>query len=170
MRILRLRPRRKSFVLAAIAVVLFGAAAAFAALPTISVPPESVTEGTRATTSINVLSVDAFVRAITHAHGTNSVLQHVVFEPGESTLWHRHPGPNVILVVGGSLTLWDEHCEETTYQPGQGFATGIKTHLAVAGPQGADFYSLYVLPADADVLRIPPLGVDAGPPKCWGRR
>ena len=40
------------------------------------------------------------------------------------------------------------------YTDGQGFATGLKPHLAVAGPEGADFYTLYLLPADAEVLRV----------------
>ena len=50
-----------------------------------------------------------------------------------------------MLVVTGELTLTDNHCNVTTYSQGQGFATGLDTHLAVAGPDGADFYSLYFL-------------------------
>jgi len=94
------------------------------------------------------------------------VLQHLVFTPNQSTLWHTHPGPNIVLLVGGSMTLTDEHCRVTTYQDGQGFATGLNNHLAVAGPDGADFYTFYFLPADEDVLRDPPAGISAEPPKC----
>jgi quercetin dioxygenase-like cupin family protein len=125
-----------------------------------------VPHGTLASESVNVLSVDAFTRAINQAHGTNAVLQHLTFTPGQSTLWHTHPGPNLVLVVGGELTLTDNHCNVTTYTDGQGFATGLAEHLAVAGPEGADFYSLYFLPADASVLRTPPAGESATPPKC----
>jgi hypothetical protein len=66
-----------------------------------------------------------------------------------------------VLVVTGEITLTDNHCNVTTYTQGQGFATGLETHLAVAGPQGADFYSLYFLPADATDLRT-----TATPPNC----
>ena len=142
------------------------AGVAYAQLPARTVDPSTVPVGTLATTSMDVLSVAAFTRAINQAHGTNTVLQHLRFTPGQSTLWHTHPGPNLVLVVGGSLTLTDRHCHVTTYTDGQGFATGLTTHLAVAGPAGADFYSLYFLPADADVLREPPAGVSGDVPNC----
>jgi quercetin dioxygenase-like cupin family protein len=95
-------------------------------LPTRTLSPSAV--------PVDVLSVSAFTRAINQAHGTNAALQHLTFTPGESTLWHTRPGPNLVLVVGGSLTLTDEHGNVTTYTDGQGFAAGLKTHLAVAGP------------------------------------
>jgi quercetin dioxygenase-like cupin family protein len=160
--------RRKRFVLlAAMVVAGVAAIAAYAALPSRSVDPSSVPLGTLAgQASINVLSVDAFTRAINQAHGTNAVLQHLHFAPGQSTLWHTHPGPNIVLLVGGSLTLTDEHCNVTTYTDGHGFATGLDVHLAVAGAAGADFYSLYFLPADATVLRTPAAGESAAPPNC----
>ena len=49
----------------------------------------------------------------------------------------------------------------TTYEDGEAFASGLDVHMAVAGPSGADFYSLYFLPQDANVLRT-----DANPPVC----
>jgi hypothetical protein len=60
----------------------------------------------------------------------------------------------------GSFTLTDQNCNVTTYGPGQAFATGLDVHEAVAGPDGADFYAFYLLPADATVLRTnePPPG------------
>ena len=142
-------------------------AAAYAALPSRNVTPHADMFGTLAGgTSVNVLSVDAFTRAINQEQGTKSVLQLLHFGPGQSTLWHTHPGPNIVLMVGGKLTLIDEHCNTTEYVDGQGFATGLKNHLAFAGPNGADFYTLYFLPADADVLRTPPAGQSADPPNC----
>jgi len=162
--------RTKKFMLLATLVVAGVAAiAAYADLPaTRDAVPSSVPYGTLASqTSVNVLSVDAFTRAINQAHGTNAVLQHLKFTPGQSTLWHTHPGPNIVLVVGGSLTLTDNHCNVTgPYEDGQGFATGMDVHLAVAGSNGADFYSLYFLPADATVLRTPPGGQSAPAPNC----
>jgi len=144
--------------------VAFGvaAAAAYAALPPTNVDPSTVPTGNLAGgTPVNVLSVDSFTRAINQAQGTNSVLQHLTFAPGQSTGWHTHPGPNIVLVVGGGFTLTDEHCNVTTYADGEGFATGTDAHLAVAGPNGANFYSLFFLPKNADVLRE-----NADPPVC----
>lgn len=162
----RIRTRRAVLLLTFAAATLL-AIAAYAALPSRTVPPINVGIGTLAgKTTVNVLSVDAFTRAILQGHGTNAVLQHLVFTPNQSTLWHTHPGPNIVLLVGGSMTLTDEHCHVTTYHDGEGFATGLTNHLAVAGPDGADFYSLYFLPADEDVVRDPPAGLSADPPKC----
>jgi quercetin dioxygenase-like cupin family protein len=164
----RLLARRNRFTFLAALLVAGGVAvAAYAALPSRDVPPASVAYGTLAgQTSVDVLSVDSFTRAINQAHGTNVVLQHTHFAPGQSTGWHTHPGPNIVLLVGGSATLTDEHCNVTTYTDGQGFATGLGEHLFVAGPDGGDFYTLYFLPADATVLRTPPAGESATPPNC----
>ena len=158
---------RRVILLGTFTAITLIAIAAYAALPSRTVPPITVGVGTLAgKTSVNVLSVDAFTRAILQGHGTNAVLQHLVFTPNQLTLWHTHLGPNIVLLVGGSMTLTDEHCRVTTYQDGQGFATGLNNHLAVAGPDGADFYTFYFLPADEDVLRDPPAGISAEPPKC----
>jgi quercetin dioxygenase-like cupin family protein len=161
-------PRKKLVViLGTLAGASLIALAAYAQLPARDVDPARVPIGTLlGSTSLDVLSVSAFTTAIEQAHGTNAVLQHLRFAPGQSTLWHTHPGPNLVFVVRGSVTLTDEHCNVTTYTDGQGFATGLKTHLAVAGPEGGDFYTLYFLPADAEVLREPPAGVSGELPNC----
>jgi quercetin dioxygenase-like cupin family protein len=154
---------RRAVILAVVLVVSgIGASVAFAVLPPApTVPPGSVPAGVLAgKTSLNVLSVDAFTRAINQAHGTNAVLTKVHFSDGQSTGWHTHPGPNLVLVVSGQLSLTDEHCNVTTYGPGEGFATGLDVHLAVA-TGATDFYALYFLPQNADVLRT-----NASAPSC----
>ena len=159
--------RKRLVLLVALVVAGVTAIAAYAALPSRTVTPTSVPIGTLAgATSMDVYSVDAFTRAISQAHGSTAVLQHVVYTAGQQTLWHTHPGPNVVMVVGGSLTITDEHCNATTYGDGQGFATGLDVHEGVAGPNGADTYSLFFLPADADALRTPAPGISADPPPC----
>ena len=159
---------RKRFVLLTM-LVLAGvtAVAAYAALPSRTVAPTNVPAGTLAgETSMDVYSVDAFTRAINQSHGTVAVLQHTTYTPGQNTLWHTHPGPNIVLVVGGSLTITDNHCISRTYTDGQGFATGLDVHEGVAGPNGADTYSLYFLPKGSDALRTPAPGISADPPGC----
>jgi quercetin dioxygenase-like cupin family protein len=169
--------KRRKFALVGVDIALgVGAAAAYAALPSTNVDPRSFTCSTEqptpgtglgtctlANTSVNVLSVDAFTRAINQAHGTNAVLQRLHFVPGRSTGWHTHPGPNIVLVVSGGLTLTDDHCNSTHYGPGEGFSTGLDVHEAIAdnNPEGTDFYSVNLLPQDADVLRT-----DEDPPRC----
>lgn len=108
-------------------------------------------------TPIDVHSVDAFTRAINQAHGTNAVLTRNHFTPHQSTGWHTHPGPNVVMIISGGITLTDAHCRSTHYGSGEGFATGLGVHLAVAdgNEAGTDFYSFYFLPATATELRTP---------------
>lgn len=162
--------RKRALVFAAaLAVAGAGAVTAYAALPPRDVSPTNVPTGNLVgQTSLNVESVQAFIKALNPGRGTNVVLQHLVFTPGQSTLWHTHPGPNLVLVVSGEFILTDNHCKVTTYTDGQGFATGLEKHLAVAGPDGANLYALYILPATATDLRTPPLGQSATPPKCAG--
>jgi quercetin dioxygenase-like cupin family protein len=159
--------RKRFMLLATLVVAGVTAVAAYAALPTRTVDPLSVPAGTLAgQTSMDVYSVDAFTRAINQSHGAVAVLQHIKYVPGQQTLWHTHPGPNIVLVVGGSLTITDNHCQATTYGDGQGFATGLDVHMGVAGASGADTYSLYFLPAGSDALRTPAPGISADPPPC----
>ena len=160
--------RRKRFVLLVAAVVAgVTAVAAYAALPSQSVSPGNVPVGTLAgATPMNVFSVDAFTRAINQSHGTTAVLQHVTYAPNQATLWHTHAGPNIVLMVGGSLTITDNHCKSQTYENGQGFVTGLDEHNGVAGPTGADTYSPFFLPAGTDALRTPAPGISADPPPC----
>lgn len=153
--------RKLGPAIVATAFILGGVTAHAALPPSPTVPPSSVPVGVLAgQTSLNVLSVDAFTRAISQAHGTNAVLTRTHFVDGQSTGWHTHPGPNIVLVVSGSMTLTDQLCNVTTYGPGQGFATGLDTHEAVANG-ATDVYALYVLPQGADVLRT-----NADPPVC----
>jgi quercetin dioxygenase-like cupin family protein len=149
--------RRKLLVLGALAVLGATAAAAYAALPTANIPVSSVPQGTLAlATRMNLLDPAAFGVA----QNGNGVLQRLHFANGQSTGWHTHPGPNVALVVSGGFELIDDKCNTTFYGPGQAFATGTAVHEAIAVGE-TDFYSLYMLPSTADVLRT-----DAAPPSC----
>ena len=164
----KLLGRKRSVVfLAALGAAAVVTATAYAALPPRDVPPSAVPDGTLVgQSSLDVESRTAFDKALSRVHGTNVVFQRVTFTPGQSTGWHTHPGPNLVIVVGGEFTLTDNHCKSTTYTDGQGFATGLEKHLAVAGPDGAELYSMFILPGDATDLRTPPAGQSAPPPRC----
>jgi quercetin dioxygenase-like cupin family protein len=159
--------RKRRIVLTAAMIALgIGATVTYAVLPSTNIDPASIPAPATLAgkTSLDVQSVSSFARAINQAHGTNAVLQHVRLTPGQNTGWHTHPGPNIVMMAQGLLTVIDEHCIETQYRPGQGLATGLDVHEGIAGPEGADFYSLYFLPENADVLRT-----DAVPPGCARR-
>lgn len=48
------------------------------------------------------------------------VTQHI-FQSGGQTGWHTHPGPSMITVIEGSLTVYKDDCTSQTYSAGQSF-------------------------------------------------
>ena len=49
---------------------------------------------------------------------SDAIVQQVTIAPGGSTGWHSHPGPAIVIVKSGSLTLYDgddRRCTGTAY-------------------------------------------------------
>ncbi len=70
-------------------------------------------------------------------------------------------------VCTGSVTYEDAQanvCRQTTYNPGEGFVDrGFgHVHRAIAGPDGVDFYVVYLLPRGSVTHVIPA----TAPPEC----
>jgi quercetin dioxygenase-like cupin family protein len=78
-----------------------------------------------------------------HASGTNviqvrdaqdTVIQQITFQPGGHTGWHSHPGPALVLVTQGELTLYsseDPTCTGRTYSAGQAFIDPGQGHVHI---------------------------------------
>jgi quercetin dioxygenase-like cupin family protein len=43
------------------------------------------------------------------------------FQPGGQTGWHSHPGPSLITVIEGTLTVYHEDCTSETFTAGESF-------------------------------------------------
>jgi hypothetical protein len=59
--------------------------------------------------------------------------------PGGSTGWHSHPGPAFIVVIRGTLTVYDGDdptCTPHRYGPGTGFVDPGFGHLHIARNEG----------------------------------
>jgi quercetin dioxygenase-like cupin family protein len=54
------------------------------------------------------------------------------FDPGAEVPWHTHPGPLVIGIAEGALTVtWSSDCEPRTYEAGEAFVDlGQEPHMA----------------------------------------
>lgn len=94
--------------------------------------------------------VNALARSVKPG-GTEASVQHARLTAGQSTPWHTHPGAAIVTVVAGALTYRDAHanaCRDVTYNAGTGFVDSGHGHVhkAIAGPAGADFYVVYLLP------------------------
>jgi quercetin dioxygenase-like cupin family protein len=62
------------------------------------------------------------------------VMPQITIHAGASSGWHTHPGPGVIVVTSGTLTLYrviGDRCVKSMYGPGQGFVeTPGVVHIA----------------------------------------
>jgi quercetin dioxygenase-like cupin family protein len=128
-----------------------GAGAALAAHVT-QVDPATVPTGFLAAhNKVEGIRISSLARAVKHGRA-DVFVQHVRLAANEATGWHTHPGPVLVEVVRGSV-IYEEAahrgCERVTYDAGEGFFDpGFgHVHRAIAGPDGADFYPVYVLPA-----------------------
>jgi quercetin dioxygenase-like cupin family protein len=65
----------------------------------------------------------------------DTVMQQIVLGPSGHTGWHSHPGPVVVLVKSGQLTLYSEEdptCTGRTYSAGQAFVDSGQGHVHIA--------------------------------------
>ena len=145
-----------------------GVGVAYAAFPP-QLPPGSAPAGFFVSDSrITDMELEALAHAV-KPDGSRLFVQHSVFAPGQSTGWHTHPGPAIVMVVSGSQTLTEpqgSQCHTVTADAGQGFVTDTGIHEAITGPAGADTWAIYVLPPDATAVRNPPTGTLPTPTPC----
>lgn len=80
------------------------------------------------------------------------VTQQIVIGPGGATGWHSHPGPVLVTVKSGALTLVyadDATCDGKTYTAGQSFVDrGDETiHTALnKTPADVELWATYLVP------------------------
>ena len=146
------RPIRATPLPAAIVVAAtIGVAGIALASHVTQVDPATVPTGFLAAHSrIDAVGVNAFARAV-NPDGAELFVQHARLGANQATGWHTHDGPVLVAVVAGSLTYQDAHagrCRRTAYSAGEGFTDpGFgHVHRAIAGPSGAEFYPVYILP------------------------
>ena len=98
-------------VLAAVVGLLLTATVALASHTVVGVTPVDLARGT---------SASAYT--ITHTANRDIMTQTLTFAQGgtSTTGWHTHPGPVVVIVKSGTLSLWDSvDCTKETYTAGQ---------------------------------------------------
>lgn len=86
----------------------------------------------------------------------------LVYEPGQSSGWHTHPGVHSVVVVSGTLTVYDEACRPQDYGPGQAYLGGREPHLARnTGPKAVALVVTYVADPSAHSAGSP-VGTPSG--------
>jgi quercetin dioxygenase-like cupin family protein len=141
--------------LAVAGVLSVGGAGAALAVHVTQVDPATVPTGFLAAhNKVEGIRISSLARAVKHRRA-DVFIQHARLAANEATGWHTHPGPVFVEVVRGSVTYEDSahgDCRRVTYDAGEGFFDrGFgHVHRAIAGPDGADFYPVYVLPAGSE--------------------
>jgi quercetin dioxygenase-like cupin family protein len=147
-----------SFVLM---VAVIGAGTATATPPS-GLTSELLARGAAGNFSIKGENLDLTIKA---KDATDLAMVKATLTANGYTGWHKHPGPSVVLVKQGTLTLREPHdgaCASHTYGAGQAFVHPEGVHDFVAGSAGAEFFVTYFVPAGAA-----PLLTDAPvPPGC----
>ena len=79
-----------------------------------------------------------------------TVMQQITIAPGGHTGWHSHPGPVVVLVKSGELTVYaseDPTCHGRTYVAGEAFIDSGQGHVHIArnlsATQSVDLWVTY---------------------------
>ena len=115
------------------AIVGFGAAAAITALLSVTqaTPPSNIVSGTVLARASFVAPTDIMFKIdngsteVIHVReAQETVMQQIIIGPGGSTGWHSHPGPAVVLIKSGELTVYssdDPTCTGRTYSAGEAF-------------------------------------------------
>lgn len=52
------------------------------------------------------------------------------YVPGHSSGWHVHPGLHSVVVLSGTLTIYDQECQGRNYRAGESYAGGRQPHLS----------------------------------------
>ena len=100
-------------------------------------------------------------------------VQQVTLAPGGSTGWHTHPGPAVVIVKSGSLTLYDGDdatCTGRRHSAGKVFVDSGYGHAHIGRNEGSTDTELYVtyldVPADFPMPAIPWRQTIPASPRC----
>jgi quercetin dioxygenase-like cupin family protein len=78
-------------------------------------------------------------------------------EPGGSTGWHHHPGVGLASVASGTVAFYNDECDKTVYEAGEGFYESHEPMLVRnEGNVDAVFYVTFIVPSSTPTegLRI----------------
>jgi quercetin dioxygenase-like cupin family protein len=98
------------------------------------------------------------------------IVQQVTVDPGAQTGWHSHPGPAVVVVAAGTMTLYqanDPSCTGETFTAGEVFVDPGQGNVHNARNEGSAGVVLYATYFDVPVGAGPAIP-GANPGTCTG--
>ena len=85
-------------------------------------------------------------------------LEATFLKNGGSAGWHIHPGAVFVIVTSGTLSVWDAHCNKTTYSAGETFFEAGPRHPMLVkneGTEDATVKGTFIVPVGATPLSEP---------------
>ena len=90
-----------------------------------------------------------------------------VYDAGEDSGWHSHPGIHAVAVISGTLTVYDSQCQRQTFEPGRPYVGGQQPHLVRNEGDGPVTMAVTFLnpstPTRSTEHLAPPAGCHPGP-------
>jgi quercetin dioxygenase-like cupin family protein len=117
-------------------------------------------------TSAELLNVHSKGVKLKTKSSVDFVTQQIVIAPGGSTGWHGHPGPVLVTIKSGEMTLVyadDASCQGRVYRAGESFVDrgDVTVHNALnRGSTNLEFWATYLVPGAPGT----PARIDAGSP------
>jgi len=151
-------------VLGALAPGVAGVALATPPTPEGALKSELLARGTATEFRIRDESMELKMEA---RQKTDVAVVRATLEPGGSTGWHGHPGPSMVIVKSGALTMREprhhdhghvhggkwRRCSEQVFPAGSTFVHPEHEHEFVNESEvAAEFYVIYLVPAGATPL------------------
>ena len=109
-------------------------------------------------------------RQTVHVRGAeDTVMQQIIFAPGDHSGWHSHPGPAVILIKSGRLTFYQDEggkCVSRTYSAGQALVDPGQGHVHLAQNTLVGDTEVWVTYFDVPANGSPRIDVPEPPAAC----
>jgi quercetin dioxygenase-like cupin family protein len=129
-------------------VVLSAVIALLAGAPALATPPTDAVSTLLARGSLGQLEAQHDGVEVRRADGEADVaVFEVTLGPGGSTGWHHHPGVGLASVASGALTVYNEECDKTVYEAGEGFVESREEPMLVHNQGNVDavFYITFIV-------------------------
>jgi quercetin dioxygenase-like cupin family protein len=145
-----------------LALVVIGAVATFAAATAFATSGSGFIE--RTVVARGTLAPQFKIKLQDSSSPGDVVVQHFILSPGGYSGWHLHPGPAVVTIASGELTLDQAmDCSSTTYAAGQVIVEPIRHVHQVrnTGAANLDFWVTFL-----DIPVGSPQRIEADDPGC----
>ncbi len=101
--------------------------------------------------------------------GARVIVSHITVQPGGSTPWHYHPGPHIVSVKTGTVTIFETDCTPTSYPAGTGFfdpGSTKKPHVHTLRNLSTEPAEVVITDVRTDDDLRPTVPVDPPPTSC----